>query len=361
MLNAALTNRDSLVEEIPASYLRIINSKTAGMSNKELQSQMSALGHADAGFAHGLAVSLYVGNILWNNRSTPSNLSPFTVFKLDPLLTTQATRCLQLYLLSKNTEGKSLDKIKASQIQEVKVPKTFEELHQTLLFYSGITLILFGAGSVIVAGVKSLATAILSEKNIVKGRITADSKLPAKILYAMEIWIQRWLGECLKFEDWLMVNDRLVSFDEVFKMVMNSTINVTLPPNFVKPTPKTSPTSNKVKPAREEGKRKGGKKRKSGKADGERITKNVPPISEFLMKDGKNWKEHFAGKCSKDHPKWDDTTFMCARWHIRGECFVDCNNKASHVGACTIPPAKRDEFKAYITKVRRENKPSPSA
>ncbi len=79
------------------------------------------------------------------------------------------------------------------------------------------------------------------------------------------------------------------------------------------------------------------------------------------MKDGETWKEHFAGKCSKDHPKWDDSTFMCARWHIRGECFVDCNNKASRVGASTAPQTKKDDFQAYITKVRRENNLSPLA
>ncbi len=361
VLNAASTNSDSPAEEIPMSYLRIINSKTAEMADKELQSQMSELGHANAGFAHGLAASLYVGDILWNNRSTPSNLSPFTVFELDPLSTTQVTRCLQLHLLSKNTEGKLLDEIKASQIQEVKVPTTFEELHQTLLFYSGITSILFGPHSAIVAGVKSFATAILSEKNIFKGRIAADSELPAKILYAMEICIQRWLGECVKLKDQLIVNDRLDSFNEVFEMVMNRTMNVTLPPNFVKPTPKNFPTSNNVTPTGEDGKRKEGKKRKSGEVDRERITKNVAPISEFLMKDGKNWKQHFAGKCSKDRPKWDDTTFMCARWHIHGECFVDCNNKASHVGACSVPPVNRKEFKAYIAKVCWENTPSPLA
>ncbi len=197
------------------------------MADKELQSQMLELGHAGAGFAHGLAASLYVGNILWNNCSTPSNLSPFTVFELDLLSTMQATRCLQLHLLLKNIEGKLLSKIKASQIQEVKVPMTFEELHQTLLFYLGITLILFGPRSAIVAGVKSFATAILLEKIIFKGRIAADSKLPAKILYAMEIHIQQWLGECVKFEDRLMVNNRLVTFNEVFEMVMNSTMNIT--------------------------------------------------------------------------------------------------------------------------------------
>jgi hypothetical protein len=48
---------------------------------------------------------------------------------------------------------------------------------------------------------------------------------------------------------------------------------------------------------------------------------------------------------------------MCARWHIGGKCFVDCNNKSSHIAACATPQAKRDEFKTYLTKVRRENSP----
>ena len=86
-----------------------------------------------------------------------------------------------------------MDKIKASQIQEVKVPTTFEELHQSLLFYSGIASILFGTGSS-VAGVNSLANAIKMEKIIFKGRIAADSDLPTKILYAMAIRIQCWLA-----------------------------------------------------------------------------------------------------------------------------------------------------------------------
>ncbi len=322
---------------------------------------MSELGHADAGFSHGLALSLYVGDILWNNRTTPSNLSPFTVFEMDPLSTMQTACCLHLHLLSKNTEGKLLDEIKASQIQEVKVPMTFEELHQTLLFYSGITSILFGPRSALVAGVKSFTTAIQTKKISFKGCIATDSNLPTKILYAMEIRIQHWLGECQKFGNCLMVNNHLVCFDEVFKMVMNSSVNMSLPPNFINPLPKNPSTATTVMPPGDDGKQKGGKKRKSDKVEGEHITKNAAPISKFLLKEGKIWKRDFAGKCSKDRPKWDDTTFMCARWHIRGECFVDCNNKASHVGVCAVPQEKRNKFKTYLRKVCQENNPFPSA
>jgi hypothetical protein len=86
---------------------------------------MSELGFSDAGFAHSLAANLYMGNIMWNTWTTPRNISPFIIFELDPLSSTQMAHCLYLHLLSKNTEGKSLDKIKASQIQEIKAPRDF--------------------------------------------------------------------------------------------------------------------------------------------------------------------------------------------------------------------------------------------
>ena len=117
----------------------------------------------------------------------------------------------------------------------------------------------------------------------------------------MKIRIQRWLAECQKFSDRSMVNDRLVSFDEIFEMVMNSSLNVILPPNFIKPPPKIpSPKPNPTPGQDKKGK---GKKRKSDKATGDCIIKNAAPITEFLMKESKGWRQDFAGKCSTNHPK----------------------------------------------------------
>jgi hypothetical protein len=64
VLDAAPTNGDTPAKEIPASYLCIINSNTAGMANKELQIQMLELGSSIAGFAHGLAASIDMGIFL---------------------------------------------------------------------------------------------------------------------------------------------------------------------------------------------------------------------------------------------------------------------------------------------------------
>ena len=144
-----------------------------------------------------------------------------------------------------------------------------------------------------------------------------------------------------------MVNNHLVCFDEVLEMVMNCTHNVVLPPNFIKSNPK-NPTVTPPGAGDDDKKRnKKEQKRKRGDEEDARITKNTEPITEFLMKQGEIRKRDFAGKCSRDRPKWGEE-WMCARWNIRGECFVNCNNKTSHVEASAVPQAKRDEFKTYI-------------
>ena len=60
---------------------------------------------------------------------------------------------------------------------------------------------------------------------------------------------------------------------------------------------------------------------------------------------------------SRKRTRNDSGAFMCARWWIQGECFCNCNNKASHVGANAVPKVKRNEFSPYIAKVCRENSP----
>ena len=198
------------------------------------------------------------------------------------------------------------------------------------------------------------------EKIIFKGCITVNSDLLTKILHVKEIRIQHWLVECQKFSDRSMVNDRLISFDEIFEMVMNNSLDVILPPNFIKPPPKNPLPKLNPMPGPTASKR--GKKRKLDKATGDHIIKNAAPITEFLIKESKDWRQDFAGKCLSDRPKWDNTIFICARWSwIRSECFVDCNNNASHVRACTVPQAKRTKFKKYLGKVHGDKSPSSLA
>jgi hypothetical protein len=123
-------------------------------------------------------------------------------------------------------------------------------------------------------------------------------------------------GRMSKYSDRSMVNDRLICFDKVLKTVLNSSLNVILPPNFIKPSPK-KPMPELTPMPGDDGKRKNNK-RKTNEVEEELVTKNAAPITEFLMKDDEVWKRNFAGKFMRDCPKWDNNTFMCARWYIRG-------------------------------------------
>jgi hypothetical protein len=109
-----------------------------------------------------------------------------------------------------------------------------------------------------------------------------------------------------------MVNDYLVCFDKDLETVLSSSLNVTLPPNFIKPSPKKPMPELAHKPG-DDGKQKNNK-RKTNKVREERVIKNAAPITEFLMKDDEIWKCNFAGKCMRDCPKWDNNTCICARW-----------------------------------------------
>jgi hypothetical protein len=73
------SNFPTEAEEIPKSYLHIINSNTAGMVNRELQHQISELGLVDTGFTHRLAqVSTWATSC--GILGLSSNLSPLSPF-----------------------------------------------------------------------------------------------------------------------------------------------------------------------------------------------------------------------------------------------------------------------------------------
>ena len=90
-------------------------------------------------------------------------------------------------------EGKSLEDIKALQKQEVKVPKTFEELIQSFVFYSGIARILFGKKSVLVTGIMELIHCIRHNKIVFKTHIVGNKEFATRFFFAIEIRIQCWL------------------------------------------------------------------------------------------------------------------------------------------------------------------------
>jgi hypothetical protein len=45
---------------------------------------------------------------------------------------------------------------------------------------------------------------------------------------------------------------------------------------------------------------------------------------------------------------------MCARWHLKGDCYNNCLRVISHVTNDKIPDNKRAEMVGFLTKCRDE-------
>jgi len=86
------------------------------------------------------------------------------------------------------------------------------------------------------------------------------------------------------------------------------------------------------------------------------LVKNPAPDEDLAVKAGESWAETFSKQLPKERPSWDGKINMCARWHIKGDCFDDCSRKESHVGKDKIPADKKASFLSYMAKCREAAK-----
>ncbi len=364
ILNTASTNGQHPSDKIPESYQAMINMESVAMADKELHSQMVAKGHPEVGFAHGTAASLYNGSIRWQGRNKPSNLSFFTLYKSNPLSDSQTAHYLSLHILNNNTDNKNINEIKSSQKQQVNVPKDHHELIAVMEMYHSLTTILFGDKIALSVEVRHAITLLNSEISTIKVRIASDHTYPAKILYTIEIRIQRWLRHCEQNEDRSSIDNRIIDMDPVTEHILNSSLMIDLPPIFTDANP--SHTKGTIAPTaaaggqQQQGGENRGKKRKecNGTEAAKQYIKNENMIEEFKIKETENWKKDFASKNAKDRPKWNDKCWVCVRWFTKGDCFNECNNKDSHVGTNDVPVDKKAAYTKFLDRVRGRNSPN---
>ena len=171
----------------------------------------------------------------------------------------------------------------------------------------------------------------------------------------MDTRIQRFLGQGKSYKDREDVNEKLVNFEDISENSLNQCFNVTLPIAFQLKVNKDD-NSNKHLMLNSPDKK---RKRRESRPSIDLRVQNTSQLEEFKMKPNENWKDNFAGKLPRERPFWDRNKTgkydckMCARFHINGDCFDDCNNKESHVSADKIPADRKNAMKEYMKKVRK--------
>jgi hypothetical protein len=263
------------------------------------------------------------------------------------------------HLIQEQGQKISLDKIKASLKQTVHVPKDFDGMGNQLNIFAAALSIFFGKERICTTSLDQLVLLVGRNKKNLCDQITMDTFFAAKFL------LQCWLRMC---ENCTLtrssVNNKVIDFRDLLEHVLNGTFMMTLPPSFkVVHAGSNAATVDDAKQAAaagvnagEAGEGKGrGKKRKSENGNGN-LVKNPAPDKDLAMKPGKLWAETLSKKFPKDWLSWDGKINMCARRHIKGDCFDDCSRKEIHFGKDKIPVNKKASFITYMAKCRKAAK-----
>ena len=356
ILFASAEDADDVPTEVSEACKRFINADSTGNAEQELNLQFKNLGLQDAAFSPGLTTALYAGKFLWSDKATPSNFSPFSIFEVEPLRASdQQNRHLILHLIETQGKGKTLDEIKASCKHEVKAPTTYLEIHQQLQFFAGLCSIFFGEISIPCCAISALVSLVERNRHILKAR-EVDQTFMSQFLFAVDTRFQLWLDECMTLPSRNQVDDSMLNFTPLIESVRFGTLAVTLPITFVAKDKDQQPTgaSSAGKRGNERKDEEKNQKKKKGRTqgrEGERVSNDSPPESCGILQT-ETWATHFANKCISERVDWNGTCKMCPRWFIRGFCFADCFNAASHVKSTEIPPEKLDAFQQFLRKCR---------
>jgi hypothetical protein len=221
-------------------------------------------------------------------------------------------RYLSLHILNNNVDNKNIDEIKASQKQQVTIPKDYHELIAVMEMDQSLSTILFGNESALLVKTRRAITPLKTKVSTIKVRIASNYKYPAKILYAFKIRIQCWLLMCEQQDNRSSISDRIINMDPVIKHILNSSLTIDLPPVFTGVDPTQTNVGGIIAQAAAAGQQQEGDKRvkKRKECDGAEATKqyikNKSIVNELKMKENEVWKRDLAGKNLKDRPKWNN-------------------------------------------------------
>jgi hypothetical protein len=139
-LSASAMDNESVPTELTESCKRIINSKTVALVEQELNLQFESRGLDMVGFPTGYTSNMYNGILLWSSMDTPSNHSPFSFSKAEPIrMSEQMNRHLTLQLILTQGKGMTVDEIKAANKQEVHTPMSFNNMTMQLNMFTSLT------------------------------------------------------------------------------------------------------------------------------------------------------------------------------------------------------------------------------
>ena len=137
---------------------------------------------------------------------------------------------------------------------------------------------------------------------------------------------------CKDWDDRETVDDTLINFDDIVRDVLTDSYHQLLPSSITLIS--KNPTDHKDKKRKRED-------------DDKEMVQNSGSIEEWKLKTNENYSQVFAGKHIYKKPLIGDRS-LCSRFHIKGYCFTNCKNTATHIPSRNLEQSVRQKFTNYV-------------
>ncbi len=237
------------------------------------------------------------------------------------------------------------------------VPKDFVGLGTQLQLFAMALSIFFVSKSLFTEKLNYLLLLDGRNKKALCKQIAFNKFVAATFLFPVDQRVQRWLSLCKQVSfSCTQVIDNILEFEVLLEQVLNGVFNLNLPAAFKKiknPTKTAAVNENKQAAAGNNEKGNGGNRRKRKNENGNgNLVKNKTQVKDFVPKEGETWKDIFSKHFLQDRPTWDGKVKMCARWHIKGDCYDNSARVISHVTKDKIPADKKAGLLTFMKKCR---------
>ena len=286
---------------------------------------------------------LLQGCFLWTNPLTPSGLAGSVIASKDVIFNNSIHEGILLDFSTKHEISKaSLSKLTKTQVM---YPGTIELVIERIEALVALTELFFSDRSILTDGLSVLLRMSKMNKTLLRTKLYLDKMFIAKFLFSIDDRINKWLGECAKAKDITETSLELIDFSTIVSDLKLNRYFCDLPSN-IKMIVKDEIEEQGPNP------REAKKRKTNSDSSGSSVNKvvtNQDQVQDWKFKDGETW-QMWRNK-TVNGPTLSNNTKPCLKFHVRGSCFDDCTNKASH------KRLKGDDFKKteeFIKNIRRD-------
>ena len=315
MILIAASTSDVTEVEYNADAVEFFKCSTPLHAQVMLNSVMEAEG-IECSVSIAMATTLLYGSFLWRNPISPAGLAA-SVLTSEGLLRNDTLQEGMVLDFATKFEMSEVSLAKLTKTQ-VLFPKDVEELCHRIRGIHMLASFFFKKTSFMCQGLKQMVNFCLDHRSLLKTKIYLDKAFIAKLLCSVDERIYLWLRQCSTSNSVMETELNLMNFVSLINDVKLNRFNYILPPTIAALVVDEYPEGNTTK-----------RPSPRNNSSGAEIHKNTKRVEEWAMRKGESWHNVFRNKAIEG-PMLSTKCHPCLKFHVRGSCYKDCKNKASH-------------------------------